>query len=716
MIIIRFIIELDHFLGGFMKKIIVLLMCIFMLLSAGSYRAKAETASVSEAPAVRIAGKNRYYTSIDTADYLKEMNGGKLFESVVLTTGESFADALAGSYLANVYDAPILLINKKRAADITAYVNENLADNGQIFVLGGELAVPDEWIEGLKKEPKRLEGKNRYVTNLEILKQGGFRGGDLLVCVGKSEKKDNDGNYVLDKDGKRIDTAYADSLSASAVGKPILLVNKDKGLDDLQRQYLKSVQDPIRFYIIGGTSAIPETIEASLDQYGEVVKRVSGGNRYETSVAIAEEFFAEPDTVVLAYGENFPDGLSGGPLAYKLNAPLILTRTDNQKRQKVAEEYIDSKEISKGFIMGGNTLISDVGTASILNVVESDIETYKEEKPAEETYDIKVWIPENTADLVKRQIERFNQDHGNMFNVTVETFGEAEAVSKLATDPESGADLFLLTQDSIQRLVKGGLLQAPSDTAAQRIYTQECDAGSRMAEYKGTVYAYPVTVDNGYMLYYDKSVIPEEDIGDLDKILKDCELAGRTFEMEYQSSAWYAASFFFGTGCVSEWEVNANGEFTGLNDTFNSDRGLIALKQIVKLIKSDAAVPGSSAIAFSNTAAAVVSGVWDYDTAYDALGDNLGIAELPCFTADGNMYHLISFYGGKLYGVKTQTDENRAAALEELALYLSDKECQKELRSELQYGVSNRELQRSEDRPEIKALQIELIHKNGTAN
>ena len=54
------------------------------------------------------------------------------------------------------------------------------------------------------------------------------------------------------------------------------------------------------------------------------------------------------------------------------------------------------------------------------------------------------------------------------------------------------------------------------------------------------------------------------------------------------------------------------------------------------------------------------------------LGDNLGVADLPSFTVDGTSYHLGSYAGFKLLGVRPTTDAKRAAVLQQLALYLTD--------------------------------------------
>nr|WP_263324810.1 cell wall-binding repeat-containing protein [Neobacillus sp. Marseille-Q6967] len=59
-------------------------------------------------------------------------------------------------------------------------------------------------------------------------------------------------------------------------------------------------------------------------------KRISGETRFETAVAISQEGWKNgADTVVIARGYDFPDALAGTPLAYQLDAPMLLTRDNN---------------------------------------------------------------------------------------------------------------------------------------------------------------------------------------------------------------------------------------------------------------------------------------------------------------------------------------------------------------------------------------------------
>ena len=319
------------------------------------------------------------------------------------------------------------------------------------------------------------------------------------------------------------------------------------------------------------------------------------------------------------------------------------------------------------------------------------------------TYKITVWVGEAAVDLTKKQIDDFNanNDLGIVFEADVHPVSEATAADQMLVDINAGADLYCFPQDQFARLVQAGALNPLGVKAAETV-TAANDAGVVAAAKSGdTLYAYPLTSDNGYFMYYDKSVIPEEDVDSLEKLIADCEAADKFFAFEAQTSAWYIASWFFATGCVSEWTTDDDGQFISVKDTFNSPEGLIAVKGMQKLVQSPKHLSSSSADEFANGAAIVVTGTWAFDAVKDILGDNMGVTDLPSFEVDGKEYHLGSFNGCKLMGVKPQGDDTtKQAALHRLAQYLTGEEAQMERFRELSWGPANLNDQAS---PEVQA-------------
>ncbi len=304
----------------------------------------------------RIYGKNRYETAIDSANMLRQYKWGSpyvQFDDIVLTTGTNYPDALSGSCLANAIGAPILLISKGSAATVVDYINKSLSPSGTLYILGGDSVVENGWLTGLDPMFKqvRLSGKTRYQTNLEILKEYYKRKEDegvtnkytMLVCTGNG---------------------FADSLSCSALDYPILLVGKSLSAE--QKAFLSGIpKDLLQFYIIGGTGAVSDSVAYELADYGLVNERIAGKDRYDTSAQIANKFHYRANYLTFATGKDFPDGLSGGPLAFALGAPLVLVADGHIE---YAHLIADVPNLGVGYFFGGQGAISNDVLADVIGM------------------------------------------------------------------------------------------------------------------------------------------------------------------------------------------------------------------------------------------------------------------------------------------------------------------------------------------------------------
>ncbi|MBQ1521475.1 MAG: cell wall-binding repeat-containing protein, partial [Erysipelotrichaceae bacterium] len=290
----------------------------------------------------RLAGDNRYLTSQKISDeYLRNSNISKV-NSVVLVSGNSFADALSGAYLAQITHSPILLTTPEKARETNKYIAGILNQEGRVYVLGGTSAVPEECLKGLQGyNVIRLSGNNRYETNLKIL--------EYIVYL--SERPFNEELLVATGED------FADSLCASALSRPLMLVKGDQ-LTDKQITFIKSYAAnniAAAFDILGGEKAVSLSLEQELGKYG-TVDRIWGNSRLETSIRIAEKFFDRPIQAVVAYSDKYPDGLCGGVLSNQINAPLIITK---EGKENYAAEYLESNKISNCYVLGGTAVLPD---------------------------------------------------------------------------------------------------------------------------------------------------------------------------------------------------------------------------------------------------------------------------------------------------------------------------------------------------------------------
>ena len=305
--------------------------------------------------------------------------------------------------------------------------------------------------------------------------------------------------------------------------------------------------------------------------------------------------------------------------------------------------------------------------------------------------ELKIWVAEAAVDFTSAQVEAFkaaNPEYADM-TVKIEPLGEGDAASNVLTDVEGAADLFGFPQDQLTRLVAAGALEEVEPGNAETVKVEN-DAGSVAAATLGdTMYAYPLTSDNGYFLYYDKSVVT--DPSTLEGILADCEAAGKSFYMEI-NSGWYQTAFFFGAGCTLTYDSDNDGNLTACNADYASENGLKALKSMIMLANSPAFVNGSS-ISNATNVAAIVDGTWDATAAKELFGDNYACAKLPTIDVNGTATQMGGFTGFKLLGVKTQTDADKLALCDALASFLASGPVQVARYNAVNWGPSNLEAQ-----------------------
>ncbi len=300
----------------------------------------------------RIYGEDRIDTSLSIASEIKSELSEDIFDSVIITRSDRWQDALSGSYLASVENAPILLINSSKTEEVIKYVEDNLGKDGTIYILGGELAVSTEIESKLSQRGNtvRLAGNDSYATNLSILREADARS----KALAEEGKKPWDTDLLVTT-GKN----FPDAISASSSGKPIMLIYEV--LSTAQKLFLNEhLDEESNIYIVGGTSAVSEAVEAELAETSKSEKapvRIAGADRYETSVVVAETFFNDNQEVLLARGDIFPDAMAGGVLASVKGVPLLLS--ENDRGFESAYKYIyQNGRVKKATILGGAKALS----------------------------------------------------------------------------------------------------------------------------------------------------------------------------------------------------------------------------------------------------------------------------------------------------------------------------------------------------------------------
>ncbi len=308
---------------------------------------------------------------------------------------------------------------------------------------------------------------------------------------------------------------------------------------------------------------------------------------------------------------------------------------------------------------------------------KTPVVTEKEKPVKTGTINLVIWCAAEDEELVSQITSSFKKEYSSQdFNITYKPQSESNCTDALMADLENGADVFIFADDQLNTLVAAGALEPVEN--AEHARKANLPESVLAASVNDTLYALPLTADNGYFLYYNKKYFTEKNIKSLDSILDIAAQHGKKFSMEW-SSGWYVYSFFGNTGLT-----------VGLNDdgitnycTWNSKKGKIKGTDVAKAMLKISRHPG-----FTNTddagflkgvknnkIIAGVNGIWNSVALEKAWGKNFGAARLPLYTCAGQQVQMASFSGYKLVGVNAYSEEKEWAA--KLAEWISNEENQK---------------------------------------
>ena len=315
--------------------------------------------------------------------------------------------------------------------------------------------------------------------------------------------------------------------------------------------------------------------------------------------------------------------------------------------------------------------------------------------------EIRVWTTDGTREITQTKLNEWlaGQDEWNKkYTVTVSAMGTGEVVTQFLTDVEESADVFNFAQDQLSRLIAVNALTAPAGVFLDNILANNDEGSIQAATQDGTVFAYPETSDNGYFMYYDKSVVT--DVSTLEGILDQCAAAGKKFYYPL-NNGWYNMSFFFAVGTDCVYTCGSDGVFTDAVCDFDSDAGMKAFRAMTDMSKHPgyALSSGTDASFFNpdgGTAGAIVSVPAEAAVARKMLGENYGAAPLPTFTVNGESFHMSGFKGYKLIGVKPHTDSDTTVFCHMIADHLSGEEMQLARYDADGWGPSNLKAQQSD--------------------
>lgn len=296
----------------------------------------------------RYAGADKWNTAA-----LISKNGWVNSDNIILANGDNFPDALAGAPLASRLNAPILLTSKNYIP--SAVMNEiNRLKPKNIYLLGGNLVISDNLESSLRSKGynvQRLYGADKYKTAVEIgNKILDYSGSDTLVVA----------------NGDNFPDALSIGGFAGENGWPILFTN-NKVLNSDTKKAINQ-WDIKKVIIVGGIKVVNESTEKELKNMGLSVERVAGATLWETNVKIVQRFKSSTDGIIVATGNNFPDALSGGAMAFKYSYPILLVKKHVAPSGVV--NYLNSSRTDRCILLGGTLAVSDSVQNQIYNHIK----------------------------------------------------------------------------------------------------------------------------------------------------------------------------------------------------------------------------------------------------------------------------------------------------------------------------------------------------------
>lgn len=326
-----------------------------------------------------------------------------------------------------------------------------------------------------------------------------------------------------------------------------------------------------------------------------------------------------------------------------------------------------------------------------------------------ETVSLRVWGGEEDQNLLKELVEKFKTTYPDQkFNIEIGVESESTAKDTILTDVEAAADVFAFASDQIVDLNNAKALANIEDMdAALQNYAKKSiadvkaangDGSVEAASIDGKLMAFPMTGGNGYFLYYDSSVISEEDAATWDTLLAAADKAGKKVGMTL-ASGWYDASFFYGAGFTTGLNddgttaIDFNGTskdgYTGVQVT-QSMLNIASNKAFMAIADGDI----SNQIA-GGTLAAVISGTWDADNAQKVFGNGYAATKLPTYTLDGKQVQQGSVSGYKFIGVNAYSKNVGWATV--LAEFLTNEESQTTRFEQRQLAPTNKKVAASDE-------------------
>lgn len=348
------------------------------------------------------------------------------------------------------YKLTIKLQVKKDAADITRGGN-TAADSNVTIVINADSQAN---LVGLRTDIVNkdkvavgnitvLAGEDRFKTAVAV---SGSRYRTRTASESADLRTAKANAIILVGENAIVDGLAAGPLAAQK-DAPILLTKKDEVPQDTMEEIKRVVNKGAKVYIIGGENTISKDVEAQLiKEINADIERLEGEDRFETSIAIAEEIGANISTkAYVVGGTGLADAMSVAALASKDQdardghqvAPIIVTPKDELGKDAVG--YLKTSKITNVEVIGGESHIS----TDLLQQAKALKNKNNEKLTVSRT------AGDNRNDTNAKVIDN-NYEDNKVTNVYIAKDGDSQLVDALAAAPIVGRNngvLVLATND-----------------------------------------------------------------------------------------------------------------------------------------------------------------------------------------------------------------------------------------------------------------------------
>lgn len=511
-----------------------------------------------------LGGKDRFETAKNIAEQLKDVEG------VMVTTAFKYADALSVASIAAAKNMPILLADKNGLPEVEAEYLEGIKDQvNETYVLGGESLVSEKVYEELPgkdgENKTRIFGKDRFATNLEVLKTFA----DLeynKVYVGNGY------------DDHLVDSLVVSSLAAKS-NSPVVLTNNELSKDTEDFLLPKLGQKSI--VALGGTKVVSDKALTfnHVRPQDFAVMQLSGVNGYNVGFQIVDgtardlasvEVTLYKGETVLAKNVSLNKLFNTYPTATQLSTPFNI------------DGNFSGDDFWSYGKWGGTAL--DVPTKAVIKVTYLDGRVYEV---------VNQKLAGNPADLNKEALNHIKaEDFGVMQSSGVNGYSVGfSLVDKLPTDLES-IEVSLVKEENIKD-EKGEIEKVVETTLATNKATRAKNA--KLFELTSNQLSSPFNINgsfeaDGYWTYGEfKGTVTDVPTKAV-IIIKYQD--GRTFQVEntkLTGDAKLLAAPAITSGLANELTVGETADFevTTAPNSFVAEPQAATTKVLVKITLTD---------------------------------------------------------------------------------------------------------------------------------